>query len=108
MKDKIKNLLEKLLVKKFPKIISIDEITDISDEYGLETYEHNYHVSITTSECLSLKEMMDIDSEAKSLFSMLGLENSNPFSFKTPNIKCFFDCGDGDGYVFRGSVWYSH
>lgn len=108
MKETIKNIIESIIVKKFPEIVSVDEVDDISDTYGLENLEHNYHISLTTSECLSSKKMMDIDSEVKTLFSMLGLKNSNPFSYKSPNIKCFFDCGDGEGYRFSSHYAYIH
>lgn len=108
MKEIIKNIIESIIVKKFPEIVSVDEVSDISEEYGLEMSEHNYHVSMTTSECLTSKQMMDIDTEVKTLFSMLGLKNSNEFSFKRPNIKCFFDCGDGEGYRFTGHYAYMH
>lgn len=108
MKERIKNIIESLILKKFTEVVSVDAVDDISEEYGLEHLEHNYHVSLTTSKCLSSKEMMDIDTEVKTLFSMLGLQSNNPFSFKRPNIKCFFDCGDGEGYRFSSHYAYTH
>lgn len=101
MIDRIKNVIEKLIVPKYPEIISIDNIEDSSETLGLENLEHNYHVSITTSECLDIKKMMEINFEVKTLFKMLGIESKNPFSFKEPSIRCFFDCGDGEGYIYK-------
>jgi len=101
MKERIKNVIESLIVRKYPEIISIDNVEDISESLGLENLEHNYHVSMTTSECLDTKKMMEINFEVKTLFKMLGLTNSNPFSFKEPSIKCFFDCGNGEGYRYN-------
>jgi hypothetical protein len=108
MKDRIKNMIEKIITPKYPEIISIDDIIDISEEDGLENLEHDYHVSITTSECLNTKKMMEINSEVKTLFMMLGLNPTNPFSFNEPNIRCFFDCGDGEGYIYRADYSSFH
>lgn len=108
MVERIKNILESVIKTKYPEISSIDNITDLSEEYGLEHLQHNYHVSISTSKCLDAKSMMEIDTEVKTLFSMLGLSNSSPFSIKRPHIMCFFDCGDGEGYNFSSEYGYTH
>lgn len=108
MKKILRNLIQSTILKKYPEIVSVDEITDLSEELGLESYENNYHVSFTTSECLNDKKMMEIDSEVKMLFSMLSLKNTNPFSIRLPSIKCFFDCGDGEGYTFSARYGYNH
>jgi hypothetical protein len=40
---------------------------------------------------------------------MMGVDNNNPFSIgKTPQIKAFFDCGDGEGFVFKMPQGYRH
>ena len=101
MKKRIKNLIENIIMKKYPEIISVDNVEDISENTGLNHLEHDYHVSMSTSECLETKKMMEINLEVKTLFKMLGLKPNNAFSFRDPHIRCFFDCGDGEGYTYK-------
>jgi hypothetical protein len=107
MKNQIKKIIETIILKKYSEVISVDEVEDMSELAGLETLLNNYIVNMTTSECLSSKQMMYIDTEIKDLLTMLGLEGS-PFSFRKPHIKSFFDCGNGDGYRFSGHYAYEH
>ena len=106
MKKQIEYLINSIILKKYPEIISLDDVTDIAEELSFEHLEHRYHVSLTTSECLDDNKMMEIDSEIKTLFKMLGIRASNPFLAKEPNIETFFDCGDGEGYIFKCDMGY--
>ena len=62
-------------------------------------------VDFTTSECLSSKKQMEIDTEIKTLFKMLSPDKKIN---KEPKISAFFDCGDGEGFTFESDYGYKH
>jgi hypothetical protein len=62
----ITNLIEKLVVPKFPKIVSIDDIEHFSSGFRGDSY----FVHITTSECLEPKEQVSIDTLVKQFFKI--------------------------------------
>jgi hypothetical protein len=112
MEKKIKHLIEKVIIKKYPVISGVESVSDLFSNLGKEHSSFlgwNYVVNLTTDECLNDLDMIKIDEDIKTLFSMLGLDINNPFSVsKTPQIKTFFDCGNGDGFIFKSPRGYKH
>ena len=102
----IANLIEKLVVPKFPKIVSIDDIEHFSSGFRGDSY----FVHITTSECLESEEQISIDTLVKQLFKMASLDTKieNSFKLEPDDIKVFFDCQDGEGYNFNSLFSYKH
>jgi hypothetical protein len=102
----ITNLIEKLVVPKFPKIVSIDDIEHFSSGFRGDSY----FVHITTSECLEPKEQVSIDTLVKQFFKMASLDtkSENSFKLEPDDIKVFFDCQDGEGYNFKAPFSYKH
>ena len=101
------NLIEKLVVPKFPKIVSIDDIEHFSSGFRGDSY----FVHITTSECLESEEQISIDTLVKQLFKMASLDTSNKnfgFKLEPDKIMSFFDCGDGEGFNFNSPYGYKH
>ena len=100
------NLIEKLVVPKFPKIVSIDDIEHFSSGFRGDSY----FVHITTSECLESEEQISIDTLVKQLFKMASLDTKieNSFKLDPDDIKVFFDCQDGEGYNFNSLFSYKH
>jgi len=113
MEEKIKNVIEKIIMKKYPVITGVDNVRDVFDNLGKQHSSFlgwKYVIELYTSECLSSKMMMEIDTEIKTLFQMMGI-NSNYVldrTIKTPSISAFFDCGDGQGFQFSSSYGYKH
>jgi hypothetical protein len=112
MEEKIKYSIEKVIMKKYPVISGVVSVDDLFSDLGREHSSFlgwNYVVNLTTEECLDELEMIKIDEDVKTLFSMMGADTNNPFSIgKTPQIKAFFDCGDGEGFVFKMPQGYRH
>jgi hypothetical protein len=103
----LKSMIEKLIFKKYPKLLDIEDIEHWSSSFRGDTYT----IHITTSECLDEHEMMEIDTEIKTLGKMISLSNANdnPFSVNSsPKFMVFFDCGDGEGFVFKSTYGYTH
>lgn len=102
----ITNLIEKLVIPKFPVIDSIENIEHFSSGFRGDSY----FVNIITSECLSMEEQVSIDTLVKQLFKMASLDSSNDNSFKleSDDIKVFFDCQDGEGFNFHSPYGYKH
>jgi hypothetical protein len=102
---KIKNVINRLIMPRYPELINFD-VRDLfegdSQVLLLETY---YTVEFDTSECLNSKTQMEIDTDVKSLFTMLSPDKKLN---KEPHISCFFDCGNGEGYNFNGEYGYKH
>ena len=100
------NLIKKLVVPKFPKIVSIDDIEHFSSGFRGDSY----FVHITTSECLESEEQISIDTLVKQLFKMASLDTKieNSFKLEPDDIKVFFDCQDGEGYNFNSLFSYKH
>lgn len=102
----ITNLIEKLVIPKFPVIDSIENIEYFSSGFRGDSY----FVNIITSECLSMEEQVSIDTLVKQLFKMASLDSSSDNSFKleSDDIKVFFDCQDGEGFNFHSPYGYKH
>jgi hypothetical protein len=102
----ITNLIEKLVMPKFPKITGIEDIEHFSSGFRGDSY----YVHMTTSEYLESEEQVEIDSLIKQLFKMASLDsaNQNPFKLDTDKIMSFFDCGDGEGFNFNSPFGYTH
>ena len=112
MEEKIKYSIEKIIIKKYPVISEVVSVTDLFSNLNKEYSSFlgwNYIVNLTTDECLTDLDMIKIDEDIKTLFSMMSPDINNPFSIgKTPQIKAFFDCGDGEGFVFKSPMGYNH
>jgi hypothetical protein len=113
MEEQIKNVIEKIIMKKYPVITGVDNVRDVFDNLGKQHSSFlgwKYVIELYTSECLSSKMMMEIDTEIKSLFQMMGINGNYVLdrTFKTPAISAFFDCGDGQGFQFSSSYGYKH
>ena len=111
MEEKIKYSIEKVIMKKYPVISGVVNVTDLFSELlgHSSVLGNNYVVKLTSEECLSDVDMIKIDEDIKTLFTMMGTEINNPFSIgKTPQIKAFFDCGDGEGFIFKSPMGYKH
>ena len=112
MEDKIKYVIELVIKKKYPVISEVVSVEDLFSDLGKEYSSFlglNYVVNIITDQCLSDMDMIKIDEDVKTLFTMMGVDDNNPFSIgKTPGIKTFFDCGDGEGFVFKAPYGYKH
>lgn len=103
----IERVITQIILKHYDSLTDV-EVQDLFGDYDERFQGQTYFANFTTNKCLSSKEMMQIDSEVKSLFKMIGVENTNPFSFKPPEIKSYFDCGDGEGFNFTGDYGYQH
>ena len=112
MEEKIKYSVEKIIMKKYPVISEVVSVEDLFSNLGKEHSSFlgfHYVVNLTTDECLDDLDMIKIDEDIKTLFSMMSPDNNNPFSIgKIPQIKAFFDCGDGEGFVFKSPMGYNH
>lgn len=104
MEEIIENVIRKVIIKKYP-FLTLDKVVDkFSDLPNLRYMTGNLYVCrFKSDECLSEKEHMEIDTEVKNLFKMLGFESNN---IRQPEISCFFDCGEG--YEFKMTRGYNH
>ena len=101
----IENVIKKLIIPNYSKIINF-EVKDLFENEGIDSWLGNkYIVDFTTSECLSPKEQMEIDTDVKTLFKML---SPNKKMNREPEISSFFDCGDGEGFTFESEYGYHH
>jgi hypothetical protein len=101
----IETVIKKLIMPQYPELTKFEVRDLFADEiidYWLET---SYIVEFDTSECLNSKKQMEIDTDVKSLFTMLSPDKKLN---REPEISCFFDCGDGKGYEFEGAYGYKH
>ena len=110
--EKIQHLIEKVILKKFPFLINV-EVSDLF--YGDTHFDfmggYSYVANFETDKCLSTEEMEMVDTEVKVLFRMMSITSkgeTNRFLKKEAEIRCFFDCGDGEGFNFNGSFGYKH
>lgn len=99
-------LIERVILPKYNKLSHIENIVVSTSSFRGDSY----FVYIVTNECLSTEEMMEIDTEAKTLFKMASLPNvsDNPFNVGGNKVMLFFDCGDGEGFVFSSKYGYIH
>ena len=106
--QKIENVIRRIVTPKYPFITEFEVKDLFSDMYDFtpSMLGKIYAVDITTSECLDSNKQMEIDTEIKNLFLMLS--PTIPNSVVTPQISCFFDCGDGEGFIFNSSYGYKH
>jgi hypothetical protein len=109
IKNSIRIVVEKLILKKHPVIESIDSIEDVMEDLK-DDYPNllgkTYVINLNTTECLDSKTMELIDTEIKNLFRLLSVDSRNRFS--SPTISTFFKCDDGLGFRFIGSYGYKH
>jgi hypothetical protein len=102
----IETVIKKLIIPQYPELTEF-EVRDLFADENMELFlGYSYVVDFYTSECLSTKKQMEIDSEVKTLFKMLSPDKSH--LVKLPEISCFFDCGDGEGFVFNAEYGYKH
>jgi len=101
MEEKLESVIKSIIFKKYPSLYEVS-ISDLMEKY--DNWRNTRFVcKFKSDECLSMKEQMEIDTEVKFLFSMLGPQGN---SFRKPSIQCYFDCGDG--YEFQSSYGYNH
>ena len=102
----LRKLIERVILPKYNKLSHIEDIEVIASDFRGDSY----FVNIVTNECLSTEEMMEIDTEVKTLFKMASLTNvsDNPFNIGGNKVMLFFDCGDGKGFVFSSKYGYIH
>ena len=100
----IENLINDIIINiiknDYPQIV---EEYSIEDNQGLKItdfFEDCYIVNIITNECLDVITQVEIDFSMKRLFK-LAMEQD-------VNIRLFFDCGNGDGFVFESPINYKH
>ena len=102
MIEKIERVVNKIIMPKYPELTDVK----VSDLFEGSEFPHflgtRYVVEFITSECLDSSIMVEIDSEIKSLFTMMSAGD------KSPKISCFFDCEDGEGYIFNAPYGYNH
>lgn len=98
--DIIKKFVEKIILPKYPFL----KLKDI-DSYALTNYRE-YDVRFLTSEPLESDVQMEIDTEVKTLFKMVGLDNVERYTknkivvwFKEPRRK---------EWTFKSSPGYEH
>lgn len=112
MEDKIKHVIERIMMKQYPVITGVESV---KDAYINLAKAHpsflgwKYNTFLYTSECLDSKTMMEIDTEIKTLYKMMGIMPDYVLErTKSPTISAFFDCGDGQGFQFSSSYGYEH
>jgi len=108
IEDLIKNVIEKIILKRYPVIISVESVEDAFSDLGISHSSFlgwKYIVNLHTSECLDSNIMMEIDTEIKNLFKMMGITSNRT---KSPSISSFFNCNDGQGFQFASSYGYNH
>lgn len=112
MEDKIKYVIERIIMKQYPVITGVESVNDVFSNLGKAHSSFlgwKYKVYLHTSECLGHNTMMEIDTKIKSIFKMMGITTNYVLDgIKTPTISAFFDCGDGQGFQFASSYGYSH
>jgi hypothetical protein len=95
MEEQLENLVRRIIFKKFPSLTSVKV---------LHLWGWYYECKITSDECLSMEEEMEIDTEVKFLLNMLSPDSTKPS--KESRVSCFFDCGKG--FEFRHTQGYIH
>ena len=102
----IETVIKKLIIPQYPELTEF-EVRDLFADENMELFlGYSYVVDFYTSECLSTKKQMEIDSEVKTLFKMLSPDKQ--MYNKEPKVSSFFDCGDGQGFVFSSEYGYNH
>jgi len=110
---KIEKVISKIIIPQHPELLEFEvkdlfeDMYDLGTPLGQQMLGRQYVVEFITSECLDTKKQMEIDTEVKSLFVMLS-PDVNALNQKTPKISCFFDCEDGEGFVFNSEYGYHH
>lgn len=112
MEDKIKHVIERIIMKQYPVITGVESVEDVFSNLG-KTHSSflgwKYKVYLHTSECLDHNTMMEIDTEIKNIYKMMGIMSDYVLErTKSPTISAFFDCGDGQGFQFASSYGYEH
>lgn len=98
--DIIRKLVEKIILPKYPFL----KLKDI-DSYALTNYTE-YDVRFLTSEPLESDVQMEIDTEVKTLFKMVGLDNVERY---TKNKICvWFKQPRQKDWTFKSAPGYEH
>jgi hypothetical protein len=106
--EKLILAFNKIIKIKYPFLTSV-EIEDMSDILDPHIHGNHYFLNIFSEKCLSTNEQEEIDSEFKQLFKLINPSKiTSDFQIKEDTVRCFFDCGDGEGYNFSGSYGYLH
>lgn len=114
---KIQHLIEKVILKKFPFLLNVEVVDLFDDGEGPNSLSgrindvlrgFSYVANFETDKCLSTKEMEMVDTEVKILFRMMSIASKNQYGRKETEIRSFFDCGNGEGFLFSGSFGYKH
>lgn len=110
--QKIRNIFssvfERLIKPKYPFLTDI-EFDDTSDVIDPMIHGNHYFLNITSEKCLSKDEQEEIDTEFKNLFKLINPhKHFSDFQIKEDTVRCFFDCGDGEGFNFSSSYGYIH
>lgn len=112
MEDKIKYMIERLIMRQYPVITGVAGVSDVFSNLGNSHSSFlgwKYTVDLYTSECLDSKTMMEIDTEIKNIFKMMRIiPNYVLDRTNTPTISAFFNCGDGQGFQFASTYGYKH
>jgi len=114
---KIQYLIKKVILNKFPFLLNV-EVSDLFDDgedpnsLGGRINDvlrgYSYIANFDTDKCLSTEEMEMVDTEVKILFRMMSITSKNQYGKKETEIRSFFDCGDGEGFIFNRSYGYNH
>ena len=112
MIEKLKRVIDRLIMPKYSELVDVT-VSDLFEGYTQFKHQSHllgttYSVEFTTNRCLDMKEMVEIDTEVKTIFKLMSPENLNPFSVKEPKVSCYFDCGDGEGFTFHAPYGYKH
>lgn len=99
-------------MKQYPVVTGVESVRDAFSNLSKVSPSMlgwKYKVFLYTSECLDNNTMMEIDTEIKTIFKMMGVTSYHVSErVLTPPISTFFDCGDGQGFQFTSSYGYEH
>ena len=88
MEEKLEILIRQIIFEQYPSLYEV-EVEDHMKE--MESFAGtSYICRLKSDKCLEPKEQMEIDTEVKFLFSMLGPQTN---SFRKPSIQCFLIVG---------------
>jgi len=100
--DILKNMVEKIILPKYPTI----ELSDVDSLFlGSRRY---YEVRFITKKELDVETQEEIDSEIKTLFKMASLDQPDRGYFNPSIIKTWFKTPRQKEYSFKSRPNYSH
>lgn len=90
MKKKLELVIDKILMRKFPQIISVRRIVDFNEVLGSASrFENAFDIEFETSSHLGRRKIADICEELTTLFKMLSPVQSSS-AIGCPSIDCSF------------------